>query len=246
MAKLLWKLTVPTVDETRADSVAVGLMGVVLAILAQTTALSSEQFSDIVTKRLERGFHSRIFSVRPARELFSFAGPEGLNRRALSSLSVERRRPYHSKEAPQLQWRDGPAPAYSLSAAKKFLRNRYKRSSASICLSLPRILKERRCLTLIANLRAEGLLDWQVLGIVANLVADFQIKKQFGESLPPLEFSQALQRRLFRKEGRSDPPFDVEVMTHDSIAIHKSLFLWLLLSGRGGCIFTVKRRISLR
>ena len=121
--KLAWQVVVPVEYASGADYDPAELASVAITILGQATALPFDTFRDLTEKRFERGLSSRLFSVRPIRELLAFAQPDGIPYSILTnttrrSLSVD----VTPIESEELRWPSSPGPGYSRAKAEEFLR----------------------------------------------------------------------------------------------------------------------------
>jgi hypothetical protein len=220
--RLAWKIVMPKVGPREPSFVHPA--SVAIAILGQTTALPFDAFQQLATERIERGLPLRAFSVRPIRELMAFAEPENLDRKGMQGM--QRPAFAHSLEpieADDLKWRSGPGPGYTRARAEGYLRNRYRVTMRALRLTLPRLLADERSWTLINELKQKGLLDWQVLTIIANIVEDWQLKQQLPPELPPRELAERVRERLLREERDTDPIFDLNQFTADLVRVHESI-----------------------
>ena len=174
------------------------LAAMALTILEQASALPSATFRDLTDERFERGLVSRFFSVRPIRELLASVQPEKLPFALLANttrrkLSIDCN-PIVSAE---LQWRSSPGPGYSKERAQEYLRNRYERCREAFKITLPRIIRDDRCRSIIEGLRTEGFLDWQILLVIGTIVAQHQIQKEFPDR-DPRTLGKEIWDRIYR------------------------------------------------
>jgi len=220
--KLVWRVTMPAQHASERDQDhALELIRLAIMILGQATALPFDEFMRLTDERLKRGLSNRFFSVRPIRELMAFVHPHAL---PFAVLSNSTRRELISSIAPigshELEWPSSLGPGYSRERAEEFLQNRYNISKQSIALTLPRLLRDDRCKKIIRELRKEGLLDWQILGIISSIVIQYQIQKMF-----PNRDVRALKKemtdRIYRAERSADPDFDLNAFSDEIVAIQK-------------------------
>ena len=243
--KLAWKVTMPkAVPNPPSEEYQVYLMSVVLMVLGQTTALPVPQLDELIEKRMERGLPGRVFSVRPVRELMQLAQPEHLDFAKLASeprpvLRTE----FQPIEAEDFGWRTGPGPGYSRSLAEQHLRNRYEKTARGLRVTLPRIVKDNRCRRLLLRLRAEGVLDWQIMNALLTMVAQWQVEAKLGRPIGPTGDSGMMMGRAFREEQDDDAPFDLGIMTEQRIRMR----YWDRPRLRRGDLCLIgRRRISTR
>jgi hypothetical protein len=198
---------------------------VALAVIGQATALDRDSFHAVIEELMKRGLMLRTFSVRPTRELMDFAFKQADGIEELRKLqAIHLCKQMRPREATELAWRSGPGPGYSLDLATEFLQNRYGKMARSIRLSLPRIIADERVKSLLAALKDKGLLDWQVLSLIANIVVQYQVELQTGgpisaQSLP------AFIARMQREEQEGDPTFDLAVITVDRLEAQQLVLL---------------------
>jgi hypothetical protein len=99
--------------------------------------------------------------------------------------SALRRPQFQPSEAAELCWRTGPGPGYSRSLAERHLHSRYETTTRGLRVTLPRIVKDNRCRRLLLRIRAEGLLDWQILSALLAMVAKWQVEAKLGRPISP-------------------------------------------------------------
>src|SRR5262249_26509033 len=105
--------------------------------------------------------------------------------------------------------------------AAECIRNRYDKTSACIRLTLPRLLGDDRCKCLISHLRQKGLLDWQILTVIANIVVQWQGQLQVGPGLSLPHLSKRIEKRMFREERTDDPIFDLNHLTAERLEVQE-------------------------
>jgi hypothetical protein len=249
--KLAWKVTMPkATTDTKSQEYDAYLIGVVLMVLGQTTALSVPKFGELIEKRIERGLPARVFSVRPLRELMKLAQPDNPD---FAQLASETRPALHTNfqpiEASELCWRTGPGPGYSRSLAEKYLQNRYETTTRGLRRTLPRVIKDNRCRHLLLRMRAEGCLDWQILNALLTIVAQWQVEAKLGRPISPTGDSSLMMDRAFREERDDDPHFDLALLTEQRIRMQLKLGIpaafktWGLVSHRPTPDFDAMKRL---
>ena len=186
--KLAWKVTMPkAVPNPLSEEYQVYLMSVVLMVLGQTDGAPCASVGRADREKDgAQGLPGRVFSVRPVRELMQLAQPEHLDFAKLASeprpvLRTE----FQPIEAEDFGWRTGPGPGYSRSLAEQHLRNRYEKTARGLRVTLPRIVKDNRCRRLLLRLRAEGVLDWQIMNALLTMVAQWQVEAKLGRPIGP-------------------------------------------------------------
>jgi hypothetical protein len=89
-------------------------------------------------------------------------------------------------------------------------------------LTLPRILADQRVRALLLDLRARGFLDWQILAMLASIVAHYQVEAKAEHPFAP-GMERSLQDRMSRPERSDDPP-DVSIIDGSrtwGLAVHR-------------------------
>jgi hypothetical protein len=132
----------------------------------------------------------------------------------------------------ELQWRSSPGPGYSKAKANEYLRNRYERGREAFKITLQRIIRDDRCRSLIEGLRKEGLLDWQILGLVGGIIAQYQVQKKFP-GRDPRTLRKEIWDRIYRPESVSDAEFDLNVLSAEMVAIQKKIISMAALTTWG-------------
>jgi hypothetical protein len=223
--KLAWRLIMPSEYKSsdNYNDVEAKLAAMALTILGQTSALPFETFQSLTEERFERGLAARFFSVRPIRELLASVQPEKLPFALLANTTRRKLsiscNPIVSAE---LQWRSSPGPGYSKERAEEYLRNRYERGREAFKITLPRIIRDDRCRSIIEGLRKEGLLDWQILGLIGSMVAQYQVQKAFPDR-DPRTLGKEITDRIYRAECVNDPQFDLKVFSTETVAVQKKI-----------------------
>lgn len=222
---LTWKVVMPREYPEGADTgdLALQIATVAITVLGQATALSFERFSELCDQRFERGLADRLFSVRPARELMKFSFPSGIDVAILWSLV----RPSIGGdiapiEVGELGWRTGIGPGYTKEKADKYLRNRYEITLRALRVSLPRIMRDNRCRNLIGRMKGDGLLDWQILSILASIVCQCQVEER-SLGVSPQMLAKEMRERLYREERDDDPQFDLNRLTEELVKVQQQI-----------------------
>jgi hypothetical protein len=78
-------------------------------------------------------------------------------------------------------------------------------------------------------------LDWQILNVLLNIVAQWQVEEKLHRPLSSTSdsYSQMIINRVFREERNDDPPFDLNVLTEQRIRIQLKLGIALVLKTWG-------------
>jgi hypothetical protein len=174
----------------------------------------------------EDGLPNRVVAVRPVSELLALADPPALDRDKLRAMALVTPGDDGPPEDPELSWRKEPGPTYTDERAEEALKNRYTFFPDSISRTLPRILADKRCRDLIAELRSEKMLDWQILMLLSSMIISWQDFKLHGAPREPEDFAAASRRmneRARRSEAEADPQFDLAFLTREELERRKMM-----------------------
>lgn len=154
----------------------------ILSVTTNLLLICSSLPDDEVRKKLEQALKGDLsgksFFVRPYWELFKvFNDEQGFNDRRDKEVSVYTSVEFNYSEHSSLSWVNTPGWGYSKDKAHEFLDNRYRRNVIPIRKTLSRLKVDERFKNWVSERRTEGLLDWQILGIISNLALNFRIRK---------------------------------------------------------------------
>jgi len=201
------------------------LIGMMAKVLLTASALPAQEFQQLLKRSLENGLPLRTFSVRPIREIFQFVQPQSEKRDSPAKVIYLPVARVERFVAPELAWPTSLSAIYTLAKAKTFLGNRYRRNKEIIKLSLPRLLKDEKAAQLIAEVRASGLLDWQVLTLLSNIVCNYQVKVAAGTKSDPELLAPLLLERFGRAETEHDAKFPVDRLTREAVETFQTVLL---------------------
>lgn len=209
-----WRVVIPETppsDDPHGRNEFHEAFSIAATVLGQVTALDAPSFGKIVTEAMERDLGLRAYSVRPARELMAFAGRQVDCLETLAALPAPvLPRPIRPREPAELAWPTTTAPGYSPERAREALANRYRRPWETARPSLERALADERVKGLLLGLRADGLLDWQILGILWSIICQAQVEA--GSRLSMDQLSRAFMDRSRRAERREDAVVDLSII----------------------------------
>jgi len=119
---------------------------------------------------------------------------------------------------PELSWNTDLVDEYDADQVEIWLRNRYERFGTTTQLTLPRLLSNRRTRSLLELLRAEGWLDWHILGAVSGTALSYRVGLEFD----PRRGSQEELTRLFDRytggeEQKAWPEVPLESFTAERL-----------------------------
>ncbi len=219
-------------------------------ILGQCTALPHDKFVAILESAFKTGLATKAFSVRPARELFASIHSKDVFEDSKRSEMSPPEPPewFKIEPAAELAWRETSGPGYSRKRAETFIRNRYKNAVRPIRLTLPRLTRDARIGSMLRNLHEEGLPDWQILNIIANMVTNFRVRNEIGSSNDVELMRETFAKWMFHDEQPADPAFSNDLFTEEEVkfaknaAVTGTLHTWDLISNLRTPDFVAIRR----
>lgn len=182
------------------------------SIIGQVTALDSDAFMARIAEAMEREAALRAYSVRPARELMAFAAAQvEIADRLAAMPAISLVRALETRPHAELEWRGGLAPIYSTDRAREMIENRYRRAWTTARPSLERAFADPVIREAVAGMRADGLLDWQILGDFCNAICQAQVEAAGPMSIEVL--TRAFLARAARPERPGDPVVDLSIFS---------------------------------
>jgi hypothetical protein len=193
------------------ESVSNELVMIVGALLFLQSLLPAEQYRERLQGPLAAG-RAQVFVGRAYDQLLDAASM------GFPVLRCETEPPWTgplADEHPALVWRTGPGPTYSRERALDNLQNRYAKLLPPIRLTIERILAEPEIAARIDGLRAEGLLDWQVLQVIHGITLGHRMPPEAAEELTREE----LEAIAFRSETAEDEPVPLELFSDEAFKV---------------------------
>jgi hypothetical protein len=97
-------------------------------------------------------------------------------------------------------------------------------------------------------MKDEGLLDWQILSVIANIVCQYQVEKR-APGISPQMLAKEIQERAYREERDDDPQFDLNHLTDELVKMQQRILsaaafkTWDLESHRRTPDFVAMKRL---
>lgn len=188
-------------------------------ILGQASALPEDEFLAIIKKKMERGLLNKAFWVHPVSRLFAdmrvLMTPEGVDLVGMQPpADAPAPEPRIGKE---LEWRSGDGPTYSTAKAYEALSNRYRRLTPAIEANLAAIKANPSAMALVQRMHDEGLLDWQIYGVIFNFMLQRAIEAEGHGVIAMAEDAQITQRLMKAFEKGNTPPIDLSEFTPETV-----------------------------
>ena len=182
------------------------------AIFIACSAMPDSEVLKVIKSAFKNELPARAFLVRPYWELWQeLAQLEGCQNKFTKDVSGKVKEKFELREHAELRWPDGPGPGYSKAIAVEYLTNRYRRAIKPVRNSLLRYRKSQRFEQWISKLRADSMLDWQILNLIANTVVDYRIKTQLDD-LEMDAYMAATMAAMSKEEDESDLQMPEEVL----------------------------------
>ena len=215
------------------EAVGVELLSTFAAVLLDCCLVSPETFFETVGRAFERGLTHKLASGRPYDELADVVPMDTYDitgRARAEPPSGTTRRPF--KEDPELQWRDGPGPTYDQAQARNAIGRRYVTIPRILSRTLPRLRTDPDFMDLLAVLRAQGWLDWQILICAYNIVHNYRLAAR-GIVYPDAVFDPALRRSAMelaeKPEDDQEPDVPLRLFSRKTMEFHRAMNMGLVV-----------------
>ena len=185
------------------------LMAVMSVILLDVSMLSQQRYFEAFERAMQRGLWHKVGAGRPYDEMANVVSESRFDLVARAKLKP----PADPMGAPdrehaELAWQDADGPTYSRDTAAVMLANRYQQLTQIMRRTLPRLQGDRAFLTVVAELREEGWLDWHLLTAAYNIAVLSRLAHAGLNTREALErpgAEQAARELLFTLEGDDEP-----------------------------------------
>lgn len=175
-------------------------------LLAKVTARravppTAPRVGNIIEETAKQGLLSKLHVGRSYDEVANLLEPE--HYQACHSAQVaDRAAPYVPNEVEELAAPTGAGPGYDADEALEAVASRYERISDLYALTLARVLRDDRTRGLFDGLRADGWLDWHLLGAVASITMNYRAN-ELGLYNGPNINQGAMRDLMYAKEDES-------------------------------------------
>ncbi|MBZ4038273.1 hypothetical protein [Novilysobacter selenitireducens] len=210
-------------DAKEVERAAAEVLAVASSVFVACSAMSSERVMKALRGAFKNELPARAFLIRPYWELYvELAVPETFSSRFSRAIRPEDAEDIRLREHAELKWPDGPGPGYSKERAEEFLRNRYRRAISPVRKSLLRYRSSPRFISWVEGLRSEGMLDWQILNLIANTVVDFRVKAK-ASSFDPSGYRNLTMEIMSSEESDIDFEVPEDVLYGDDLVAQKKI-----------------------
>jgi hypothetical protein len=154
-------------DALDPEPTQVELLSVISEILMDASLLPASDYLAMIEDAFRRGLTHKLGAVRPYDEL---GVPRSVYDRTPRAIVFPPFDPEVFQVTPskELEWREDDGPTYDRSTALDLVRSRYERIPAMIPKTLERLAHDSGFLTIVAELRSRGWLDWHILQALIN------------------------------------------------------------------------------
>ncbi|GBQ15479.1 hypothetical protein AA0482_1251 [Acetobacter cibinongensis NRIC 0482] len=182
------------------------------------------------TEQLLRAAMDRIFVARPYCEIYRVTMPRELflgdERVGLGPLADHRL--FTSREHPLLGSPRGPGQGYDREWALQAIGKRYKNAAQSIRHTLRRLLVRPDRRAVFESWHRQGMLDWEILSIIANTAAN--IRFPYVDEASAFEQFQQI-RAMFDSKERLRDALDPSLFTDELLVASRYSFLSAFAAG---------------
>ncbi len=213
------------------------LQGVLAPILGALSLLPPKEAAEALSDQME-ALAGELFTARPYPELYrDLISEEAFGEAIRQALpNIEPHRVFNLPRIVSLSTPVGPGPGYDADEAAVSIKQRYSRSFAYLRHTLPAILADQDVRARLEAMREEGLKDWEILSILANIALNARFSFDV-EGRPTREVMEQAAAELNRSE-EPDEALSAEVFSDEAIRVNRMMFIgahvgsWGLQGGR--------------
>ena len=213
------------------------LQGVLAPILGALSLLPPKEAAEALSDQME-ALAGELFTARPYPELYrDLISEEAFGEAIRQALpNIEPHRVFNLPRIVSLSTPVGPGQGYDADEAAVSIKQRYSRSFAYLRHTLPAILADQDVRARLEAMREEGLKDWEILSILANIALNARFSFDV-EGRPTREVMEQAAAELNRSE-EPDEALSAEVFSDEAIRVNRMMFIgahvgsWGLQGGR--------------
>ena len=176
-----WQITLPEKrNAVLLDNLQQEAFAYVVTIIAEVSLLRRKEFYERLKNTFKDGITAKVLVARPYEELYRncIREPRPFEDKRREWKLAEIAREFHVTEHKDMAWFDGPGPGYSHEDATEQLINRYKNTVVPIRDTLKRLAQDAQFMSIVANLRNEGWLDWHILTAIVNITVNYRVVRR--------------------------------------------------------------------
>lgn len=200
------------------------LQGVLAPILGALSLLPAKEAADALGDQME-ALAGELFTARPYTELYRDLISEDAFSEAIRQAlpTIEPERAFDLPRIDALSAPSGPGPGYDAAEAAQSIEMRYSRARAYLRHTLPVILADPEARSRLQSLRDDGLKDWEILSILANIA----LNARFMASVNAKP-SRAVMEKAAAELNRSEEPdeaLSADVFSNEAIKMNRLMFI---------------------
>ncbi|MEC3910317.1 hypothetical protein U5A82_07415 [Sphingobium sp. CR2-8] len=228
---ITFSVRLPPNDQAAADiEEGIRSAGKMTAVLISLCSVLPHRTLTERTGPLVRMALDRIFVGRPYREIYRETMLQDLflEEERLDLEPLARERSFASREHPQLGSPQGPGQGYDKESALQSIGERYERAAGCIRHTLRRLLARPDRRVFLESWHREGMLDWEILSIVANAAANIRFPIT-DDSATAEQLEQV--RGMFDQKERVRDALDPALFTDELLIANRQGFHGALAAG---------------
>ncbi|EDE7185587.1 hypothetical protein BXO55_02570 [Salmonella enterica subsp. enterica serovar Enteritidis] len=176
--RLVFKVVLPRAQNTNTNQMQEmqsTVLSMVTTLLIWCSSLPDQEINAKLETAFEADLCGKAFLLRPYCELFKrFSSHEDFDvRRKKTSYPFDIDK-FYPHQHDELTWINTPGWGYTKTKAAEFLKNRYEAAIVPISKTLGKLKTSERFKLWVTERRANGLLDWQILLIISNIVMNYR------------------------------------------------------------------------
>lgn len=230
--KYVWQVFVPEVDSPNAEDIK---MGIATATIALRTIL--DKISLLPEAEFEHAFNNLFTEQAMAGKTLQVNSYQRMYRSLLNADEYEewRRQDYQplppiaGSPAPNvlLPWVSEVSAKYDSAAVQRHIQGRFRAMTPRLHLTLAHLQREAGYAQWLADLRAEGWLDWQIIMAMFNVVLNYKVLRELSnQGLDPRseDYRQAMHPAFERYQSRDERdcylPFSLDIFQSQDFRQH--------------------------
>lgn len=204
--RLAFKVVLPRIQNTNThqmQEMQTTILSTVTGLLIWCSSLPEQEINAKLEAAFEADLYGKAFLLHPYSELFkkflSHDNFKVLRKRTQYPFDIDK---FYPKQHDELTWINIPGWGYTKTKAVEFLKNRYEATIIPIRKTLNKLKTSERFKVWVTERRSSGLLDWQILLIISNIV----INHRSGDIKQTDDLSQYQERmiNLWKSEETDD------------------------------------------
>ena len=228
-----YRISIPSI--TSGDSLDGQVFGIASAILGYVSFLPQAQFMAHLESALRQGLSGKTFFVQSYRSLFTrFILASDFNFSARNAKSIPQAGlTFEPDSHHRLELFSSPGPGYSKESATQALKNRYEIAPKPIQFTLLNLLVNSEFRKTVAELKANGWLDWHILTAVALATVNYRVNKLRHPSQGIAEYQRLFMDTLNQEEDVTLDPVPLSLFSKEKLRFHLYSSMGSTLKGMG-------------